>query len=282
MRVLCAHAFLLLLPLAACETAGGSATRPERSTPPVLAYDDTGPDEGTRATLLLVHGWSCDRRVWTGTLEALAPEVRVIAVDLPGHGESPAAESYTMDAMAAALAEFLDALSIERCVLVGHSNGTSVARQFERRYPERTRGLVNIDGAFRQMVTLDQARAFAAQLRGPEYLALVEPMVEGMLPRRDAEAGDRVREVMLSVDPEVMARTLEASADPAIWTADTIRVPTLVIQAEAPFWDADYEAFVRELAPGVEYHVIPDVSHFVMLDAPEELRELVSDFVARL
>lgn len=272
----------LLLPLVACQSAGAPAQDAGTATRPSLAYDDTGPASGADETLLLVHGWSCDRRVWDDVLDPLAPEYRVLAVDLPGHGESPPADSYSMDATADALAEFLDALDIERCVLIGHSNGTSVVRQFERRYPQRTRGLVTVDGALRPMMSPEQVRGFAGQLRGPDYLALVEPMVENMLPRSDPEARDLVREVMLSVDPEVMARTLEASADPAIWTEDPIGAPLLVVQADAPFWTDDYEAFVRDLAPGARYHVVPDVSHFVMLDAPETFRELVSDFLAAL
>ncbi len=86
--------------------------------------------------LLLVHGWSSDETVWKKQAPELAKTMRVITVDLPGHGQSDQPEiDYTMDYYARALDAVLRDAGVKKAVLAGHSNGTPVVRQFYRRYP---------------------------------------------------------------------------------------------------------------------------------------------------
>jgi hypothetical protein len=62
----------------------------------------------------------------------------------------------------------------------------------------------------------------------------------------------------------------EATADPALWKPDKIDVPVLVVLAKSPFWTDDYLKFVRDLAPKAEIETFDGVSHFLMLDKPQE------------
>lgn len=51
--------------------------------------------------------------------------------------------------------------------------------------------------------------------------------------------------------------------------------------AKSPFWTADYEQYVRNLAPHLQYETFEDVSHFLMLDKPREFNETVLAFLKK-
>jgi pimeloyl-ACP methyl ester carboxylesterase len=112
---------------------------------PVTAPDGTelhvevfGPDHGP--TIVLTHGWTCSLRFWTYQIQALAPDVRVVAWDLRGHGKSAVAASgdYSIDAFGDDLEAVLGATvpEGERAVLAGHSMGGMTIVSWAGRHPE--------------------------------------------------------------------------------------------------------------------------------------------------
>ncbi len=116
-----------------CETA---AADPD---PEQLAFTDLG----SGPAVLFIHGLISDRRTWQAEMSALARSHRVIAPDLPGHGESDCAlGDYSLGAHAAALRDLLDSLDVDQVTLVGHSLGGGIAMQFAYLFPDRVRGLV--------------------------------------------------------------------------------------------------------------------------------------------
>jgi pimeloyl-ACP methyl ester carboxylesterase len=96
-----------------------------RPPPATLAHDRTGHG----APLVLLHPLGADRHVWDPLVPSLAVRREVIALDLPGFGESPAldAEVPTPRALAAAVAEHLAAIGVERPHVTGNSLGGWVA-----------------------------------------------------------------------------------------------------------------------------------------------------------
>jgi pimeloyl-ACP methyl ester carboxylesterase len=85
--------------------------------------------------LVFVHGWTCNSNFWRESIAAF-PGYRTIALDLPGHGQSDKPRTnYTMDYFARAVAVVLRDAKVKQAVLVGHSMGTLVIRQFYRLYP---------------------------------------------------------------------------------------------------------------------------------------------------
>ncbi|MFD7275805.1 alpha/beta fold hydrolase [Streptomyces sp. NPDC059862] len=90
---------------------------------------------GTGAPLLLLHGIGHHRQVWDPVIPALAPERDVIAVDLPGCGESPALPAglaHDLPSMTAVLTALCEALDVERPHVAGNSLGGLLALQLGR------------------------------------------------------------------------------------------------------------------------------------------------------
>lgn len=105
-----------------------------------LHISDSG--VGDRCVVLL-HGYLESMYVWDDFHKLLTPKVRVITVDIPGHGISEVkGEVHTMEMLAEVLRDMLDAMGIERVTMVGHSMGGYVALAFCAAYPERLDGVV--------------------------------------------------------------------------------------------------------------------------------------------
>lgn len=117
------------------------------------------------------------------------PERRVLAVDLPGHGRSPAWPSYDFEGVAEEVHRAARHAELHRPVLVGHSAGAVVATIYASRYPAR--GVVNVDQWLRAEPLARLFQSLADQLRGPGFQAAWE-MVEasmsiGLLPKAAQE-----------------------------------------------------------------------------------------------
>src|SRR5215467_2630075 len=155
--------------------------------------------EGKEA-VVFIHGWSCSLKYWKANIPAFVNQSRVIAIDLPGHGESDKPQvTYSMDLFARAIDAVLTDAGVERATLVGHSMGTPVIRQFYRKYPNKTRALVIVDGNLRPFGNPEQMKQFIDTLRGPDYRAQVEQMVGFMTqPVKDPKTREEIKAVMLS------------------------------------------------------------------------------------
>ncbi|MBN2521018.1 MAG: alpha/beta hydrolase [Bacteroidales bacterium] len=102
-----------------------------------IRFDDGG--EGTPVVLL--HGYLESLNIWDDFASPLSEKYRVIAIDLPGHGETGVIdETSSMEFMAEIVKAVLDYLEIEKCFLIGHSMGGYVTLAFLQLYPERLSG----------------------------------------------------------------------------------------------------------------------------------------------
>jgi pimeloyl-ACP methyl ester carboxylesterase len=105
---------------------------------------------GDGTPVVLLHGLASNARIWDGVAQRLAGAgMRVIALDQRGHGESEQpAGGYDFATVCRDLAAALDALGLQRPVLVGHSWGANVALQYAAERAEAVAGLVLVDGGF--------------------------------------------------------------------------------------------------------------------------------------
>jgi pimeloyl-ACP methyl ester carboxylesterase len=107
-----------------------------------ISYQEAGPADGP--VVVLIHGLLSDSETWSGTIGPLASRgLRVIAVDLVGHGISDAPHGpYLLDDFARFLNGFLDALNLDRVTVCGHSLGGAIAVHFGYHFPSRVDRLV--------------------------------------------------------------------------------------------------------------------------------------------
>ncbi len=102
---------------------------------------DSGEQE--KPAIVLLHGYLEALEVWDDFAELLKPHLRVVAVDLPGHGISETkGEIHTMEFLADTVHAALQELGIAKCVVCGHSMGGYAALEMLRKYPEQLSGVI--------------------------------------------------------------------------------------------------------------------------------------------
>jgi pimeloyl-ACP methyl ester carboxylesterase len=235
--------------------------------------------QGSEA-FVLVHGWSSNLEAWGHQIPELAKRGRVIALDLPGHGKSDKPElPYTMDHFAAAIDAVMKDAKVERGIILGHSMGTPVARQFYRKYPKKTLAIVIVDGALRPFGDKAMRDQYLNAFRSPGYKEAAKPMFDqmaGLLPTGERE---RIWASFTNTPQHVLVSAMEKMNDDALYTSDKINVPVLAILAKSPFWPADTEQYLKGLAPDLELQWMEGVDHFLHLEKSKEFNDAVIAFV---
>jgi pimeloyl-ACP methyl ester carboxylesterase len=237
-----------------------------------------------RTALVYVHGWTCNLTFWDAQVPAFQGKIRQVLLDLPGHGQSDKPKiEYSIDLFARAANAVLADAGVDHAILVGHSMGAPVIRQFARLYPKKTKALVVVDGALRlPKVDPDRLKAAIARFTGPKYQENLDQAIDGLLgPKAPAAVRRRVRADMKKTPQHVAASAWTGMWDKGIWKEDAIKVPVLVVLAKSRFWTPEYEQFARKLAPKVEYHVLEGVGHFLMMEKPEAFNKILTDFLTR-
>ncbi|MEQ9617326.1 MAG: alpha/beta hydrolase [Phycisphaerales bacterium] len=276
-RSISLFALLSVAFLSACATSLESREATLLATDSGIQYVDAGPKSNN--AIVLVHGWASDHTIWNEQVEALREDYRVLAVDLPGHGGSARGDGpWSMAMMAGGITKALDHAGVRRAVLVGHSNGTPTIREFYRMHPVRTLGLVAVDGALRSVVDPSMMRSVVAMFQGENYKQNAERFVSGAIPP-DAEYRELIAEMFNGTPQDTLVGGIEAQLEPSVWDPTPIGVPLLVINAEAPFWTADYKHFVDDIAEDSTYRTIPDASHFLFLDRPEAFGAILREWL---
>jgi len=245
-----------------------------------IHYYDIGNSKAKNA-LVFIHGWTCSVEFWKDNYNAF-PNYRVIALDLPGHGQSDKPKvNYSMEYFAQSVDAVMKKAGVKKAVLVGHSMGTPIAREFYRMHPDQTLGIVIVDGALRTFFPKAVADQFIGQLKA-NYKENSAKFVDGMATAIKDEALRKfVRETMLSAPDYVSISAMEGMADEKIWKEDKINVPVLALMAHSPFWPPDVKDIFASIAPNIDFQMWDGVSHFLHMEKPREFNEQVSAFIVK-
>ena len=232
------------------------------------------------AALVLVHGWTCNLDNWRDQIPDLSKRNRVIALDLPGHGQSDKPQiAYTMDLFADAIDAVMRDAKVERAVIAGHSMGTPVARQFYRKYPQKTLAIIIVDGGLRPFGTKEMRDGFVAAFRSPGYKQAGEQMFTQMMGKLPSPEQERVRTSFANTPQYVLVSAMEDMNKETLYGPDKINVPVFAVLAKAPFWPPDTEQFLRGLAPDLELQWWEGVGHFLMMEKPKQFNDAVIAFL---
>ena len=233
-----------------------------------------------KEALVLVHGWGCRMGHWRDQVSDLSKRNRVITIDLIGHGESDKPElAYNMDLFADAIDAVLRDAKVEKAVLAGHSMGTPVARQFYRKYPQKTLGIIIVDGGLRPFGTKEMREQFLAMVRAPNYKEAVAQMSGQMTGTLTAADKERVKTSFESTPQQVLVSAMESMGQESLYGPDKMNVPVFALLAKSPFWAPDTEEFFRSIAPDFEIQWWDGVSHFLFMDNPKKFNDAVIAFL---
>jgi pimeloyl-ACP methyl ester carboxylesterase len=133
-----------------------------------IAYERRGRGN----TLVLIHGYPLDHSIWKDVLPLLESDFDLIAPDLRGFGQSTTVSTpYLMADLAQDIAGLLDALTIEKAYMAGHSMGGYVALAFAKSFPTRVNGLALVSS---------QAVADTPERKEGRYKSAADVMEKGV------------------------------------------------------------------------------------------------------
>ncbi|MGW5580447.1 alpha/beta fold hydrolase [Micromonospora chokoriensis] len=238
-----------------------------------------------RPPLALLHGLTYDKRQWGPVLRELTeidPGRQVLALDLPGHGDSPRRASYRMAEVAEVVHAQVTEAGLATPVVVGHSVGAVVATTYAARYP--VRGVVNLDQILLPGPFGVAVRQAEPTLRGPEWRQVWDRMLAGMgiesLPAEAREivttATDPRSDLLLGYWGEVLHGSDESIAAERSRDLRSIgerKIPYRWVTSSEP--PARYLAWLTEALPEIEVTVLPG-SHFPHLAEPVTIARLLA------
>jgi pimeloyl-ACP methyl ester carboxylesterase len=246
---------------------------------------------GTGDPVLLIHGLGLSGGAWWRTVDALAPNMRVITFDHRGVGQSESLTyAYTTEAMADDAVSILEDLAIERVHLYGFSLGGMVAQQVALRHPERVQSLVlggTHSGGRRAAVPDPEVLAFfRRRATMPAEQAAWESVPYNYGPRSQAEQADRIAEDIERRlqnpfnERAYRAQLLAAWLHNCYGRLDRIRAPTLVVHGARdriiPVANAHMTA---ERVPGAKLKILEDAGHLYPTEEPA-VDEAIGTFFA--
>jgi pimeloyl-ACP methyl ester carboxylesterase len=217
--------------------------------------------------VVVLHGWGAHIEAVAPIVNPLAERTEVLALDLPGFGESDdPPEPWGSDDYARFLAELLDRAGISRCHLVGHSRGGAIAICLAARRPELVARMILCDSAglrpkrgtkYRVRVALAKLGRLLG-LFGPPGRRLQE-RIRGRVASTDyLEASPAMRETFRRVIAEDLADLLPG-----------IEAPCLLVWGSAdedtPLWMGQR---MEELLPDGALVVLDGAGHFSYADDP--------------
>ena len=254
-------------------------------------------DEGSGEPLLFLHAFPLNAAMWQYQIDALADRYRVVAIDLPGFGGSPApdpkatAKACTMERYADVVADVVRQLDLAPVVLVGASMGGYIAFAVVRQHPGILRALVladtrsqSDDAATWQRRTKQQER-----LRGDADLeAMAKDLTENLLGRDSLgrpELVEYVTALMASNDRTGWICALEAmkKRQDSISTLGSVGVPTLVVVgAQDRLTPQTESTLIQARVKDSRLVVVPSAGHLPNVENPIAFNEALSEFLASL
>jgi pimeloyl-ACP methyl ester carboxylesterase len=246
-----------------------------------IHYQGTVTGGNHRNVLILIHGAGGSYLYWPPEIRHLAGR-DILAIDLPGHGESKRGPKDSIEAYGQALLEFMDRLEIDQAGLCGHSMGSAIAQRMSLDFPDRVYGLILIGAGARLRVHPQLIKEVS---RPETYQQAVSQIMSWSFSQHADQklvrlAGNRMKEA----SPMVLAADFEAcnTFDIRDEVGET-KQPTLVICGDDDqMTPVKFSEFLADKIRGSRLEVIPGAGHMVMLEKPEVVAGLIDDFLQQL
>mgnify|MGYP003393310969 CR=1 FL=1 len=245
-----------------------------------IHYYDIG-NAKYKTALVLVHGWTCNVEFWKDNYNAF-PNQRVIAMDLPGHGQSDKPKiDYSIEFFAKSVDAVMKKSGVTKAVFAGHSMGTPIIRRYYELYPEKTLGLILVDGSLLPFGPRADVDKFFEPIF-EDYKAGAPAFIDGMLPPT-VQPGLKafIRSSMLATPDYVGSSAMKLMLDDAYAAHGKIEVPVLAVMAPSPFWPKDVEQQYTTIAQKIDFQMWAGVSHFLHMEKPKEFNEQVAAFISK-
>lgn len=241
---------------------------------------------GKGPTVVLVHSLGGKRMSWIPIARKLLGDHHVVMVDLPGHGDSPAPNPFSLGACGEELAATLAQHDPSTTVVVGHGVGGLVALQAFNKHPKAAAGLVLIEAACKATMEIpdQQQEAFMQQIDA-NYGQFIDMLYSSLA--RDSAQGVQLRSEAMRVESRVMKQYMRSllraeacsvpkkTGIPMLFVVSDRRMP------DGKEWTEVAADFGYDPAT-MPHERVADSGSMIPLDQPDALAAIISTFTAEV
>ena len=242
-------------------------------------------DSGTGNTIVFLHGFLENKKMWKDYIDFFSEKYRVITIDLLGHGESePLGYVHEMEDNANAINEVLENLKIEKATIVGHSMGGYVGLAFAELYPKKIQKLVLLNSTSREDSVekkLNRTRAIKAVKQN--YISFVSLAIANLFSENNrtrlAEQIEKVKEQALKTPLQGIVASLEGMKirKDREWLLKENRFPVLLILGKKdPV--LNYNETISQIEDTTAELVSFEDGHMSQIENKEELKTVLQHF----
>jgi 3-oxoadipate enol-lactonase len=242
-------------------------------------------------TLVLIHGFPLDARMWEPQLELAEQGWRIIAPHLRGFDGAPASPLATsMDDYAGDIIDLLDGLHVEQAVIAGLSMGGYITFALFRHAPQYFRAIVLADTRAQSdpPQAIDGRRKMLAAVQEQGVTAAAGEMLPKLVcdntRSNHAEVVETLRAMMLGNSADVVAGAITAlmNRPDSVPVLASIHCPTLVVVGqEDAITPPPFSEEMQRAIPGSELVVIPDAGHMSNMEQPAAFNRALASFLER-
>ena len=253
---------------------------------------------GQGPPVILIPGLTCDGSVWDATVDQLKDRFQLHIVSIAGFGVVPPVDGDLLPNVRSELVDYMRQEKLDHPVIIGHSLGGFLGIWIAATEPDLVKGVVSVDGV-PYLAALQQPEATAESMTGPaeqirDYLKTQSPETFATQSKltmqmmvRDAETASELSGMTSKSSPATVGQAMYELMLPDLrGELSNIRVPVLaLVPAEPAFPGIDgatLQTRYRRQFDLISRHrieFIPDVRHFVMIDAPDEFVTHVTGFL---
>ncbi|MEW4372479.1 alpha/beta fold hydrolase [Paenibacillus kandeliae] len=256
-----------------------------QSNPSLLHYTDSG--KGTPVVLL--HGFFGSSAYWDEVVPLLNSHVRCIVPDLRGHGRSLAPEgSYRIEQMAEDIIALLDHLELDQAVVLGHSMGGYIALALAEQHSDRLQawGLIHSTAHEDTPEAKEKRLQAVSKINSDGVATFVDGFVEGLFAPSSLEqlpqAVQKAREIGYNTPPQggcgAALAMRERPDRRQVLSSSTL--PILLVAGEHDQLIPAERLFTAQ-GTNITTATIPTVGHMSLLEAPDQLAEIIISFTQK-
>jgi pimeloyl-ACP methyl ester carboxylesterase len=252
-----------------------------------IAYNSCGEAD---TTLLFVHGWGINKEYWEPQANYFCPRYKVVAVDLPGFGQSGKNRTgWSFDDYAADIKWVIDSLHLQNVILIGHSMSGDIVLNVGNKYPASVVGLVGIDNLHepgspmnaKEQAETDSLFSFLSRHFDSAVNQYMKPSL--FQPTTDTAIVQRVMNDVYNSDSLIATQVLKSMTIISQQEQRLMQhLPYKLYLVNSDVYPVKADSLNKYCQHGFELMTVHATGHYPMLEKPDEFNRALEKVIAKI
>lgn len=233
---------------------------------------------GTGEPIVFIHGVGGSSQYWYYQREYLKHFMKVILIDLPGHGKSPGEACKTIEEAREVVHDAIVWLGIDTCYMAGHSMGGGIVMSFALTYPELLKSIILICTGAKLRVLPEILNEILNKKEATVRMIMMDYAFSRKAPQKMRDNGFKD---MMKCSVETIYQGFSACDKfNVINSLDKINLPTLVIGGKDDLLTPPaFSEYLHRKIKGSVLVLVEDAGHMIMVEQSDIVNKAIEDFI---